>query len=131
MFCANSKLTMTAVTMLIVWSSVLGPQATAQAEDRFGAIAFSQISGEHGFSSDYRTRIGAETRAIQDCRKFGGGCRIATWFKNGCGALAVGARKGWGAEWGHNRTEAETLAMRRCSSLTSDCKITRMVCTER
>ena len=129
MFCANSKPTTAVVTLLFFCASVIATGAKVQAEDRYGAIAFSQISGQHGFSSDYRSRIGAESRAIHDCRKFGGGCRVATWFKNGCGALAVGARKGWGAEWGRTRTEAEQLAMRRCRTLTSECKIERMVCT--
>ncbi|WP_348640323.1 DUF4189 domain-containing protein [Rhizobium sp. MHM7A] len=30
-------------------------------------------------------------------------CRIAIWFRNGCAAVAVGYRGGWGSGWGYDR----------------------------
>lgn len=103
----------------------------AQAADNYGAIAFSQRTGAHGFSVDYSSRAAAQHRAMQECARYGRGCRIASWFKNGCGALAVGNGNGWGAEWGNTRGEAERLALQRCGANTYDCWIRRWVCTTR
>ena len=112
----------------ILISSVVA--APAQAAN-YGAIAFSPATGAHGYSYDYRSQRQAQHRALGECARRGGGCKIATWFRNACGALAVGAGNGWGAEWGNTRAEAERLALQRCSTHTSGCYILRWVCTSR
>ena len=66
---------------------LLGAATAAAAGDNFGAIAFSSSSGATGYSYDYDSRDGAEERALQEC---GPGCKVVLWFKNACGALAVG-----------------------------------------
>ena len=121
----------------LAWACVvafaLGFAATGpvKAADYYGAIAFSQQTGAHGYSYDYGSRRVAQSRALQECAKHGGGCKIATWFRNACGALAVGNGNGWGAEWGNTRAEAERLALQRCGTHTSGCWIKRLVCTTR
>lgn len=104
---------------------------TAHARDYYGAIAFSQATGAHGYSYDYNSRSAAQQRAMQECRRYGRGCKIANWFRNACGALAVGNGNGWGAEWGNTRGEAERLALQRCGTHTSNCWVRRWVCTTR
>jgi hypothetical protein len=56
-------------------------------------------------------------------------CRVVAWFRSACGALAVGAREGFGADWGATRYEAENIALKTCNSYTTDCRIRRWVCT--
>lgn len=103
----------------------------AFAQDHHGAIAFSQQTGAVGWSYDFSSRAAAENRALHECGKHGGGCRVATWFKNACGALAVGQGNGWGGSWGKSRYEAEANALRLCSGETSGCTVRRWVCTTR
>ncbi len=68
----------------------------AAARDYYGAIAFSQGSGADGYSTNYSTQGGAQAKALQEC---GGGCKVILWFKNACGALAVGKGNGYGSGW--------------------------------
>lgn len=105
--------------------------APAQARDYYGAIAFSQRTGAHGYAYDYGSRAEAQRNALIECARYGGGCRVAAWFKNGCGALAVGNRNGWGAEWAPNRRRAEQLALQRCAANTSNCWVEVWACTTR
>ena len=103
----------------------------AAAQDNHGAIAFSQRTGAVGWSYDFPTRAAAEQRALQECGQHGGGCRITTWFRNACGALAVGDGNGWGGSWGNTRHEAESKALSLCSNETRRCTVRRWVCTTR
>lgn len=99
--------------------------------DNYGSIAFSQETGAHGYAYDYATQTEAQDGALAECAKYGGGCKVASWFRNGCGALAVGDDRGWGADWGNSRNEAENKALQRCGTHTSKCKIIRWACTKR
>jgi hypothetical protein len=96
--------------------------------DNFGAIAFSTSSGASGSSYNYSSGIDAQLSAIQRC---GYDCTVVVAFTNGCGALAVGAGRGYGTGWARNGQEAETLAMSSCSSNTTGCGITLWACTTR
>ena len=125
------KLNVIAWTCVAAFTIGFVMTSSAQARDNYGSIAFSQTTGAHGYSYDYPSRGAAQNRAMQECRRYGGGCRIAAWFKNACGALAVGNGNGWGAEWGNTRGEAERLALQRCGSHTSNCWVRRWVCTTR
>ena len=95
--------------------------------DYYGAIAYSTGNGAVGYSYDYGSRYAAEARALNEC---GGGCFIATWFRNACGAVAYGPN-GWGADWGNDRWQAERKATRRCSRHSHSCAPKRWVCTTR
>jgi len=105
---------------------------TFASAQNFGAIAFSQNTGVNGFSADYGSRAGAENRALSECYSRGGSnCIVGIWFANACGALAVGAGNGWGANWGNSRAIAENNALRVCRSNTGGCRVVRWVCTTR
>ena len=104
--------------------------AAAQA-DRFGAIAYAPASGITGWGNDYSNRSGAEDRAMRECRSRGGqDCRIAVWFRNGCGALARGSN-GWGSGWGTTEWRAATEALQVCSQHTLNCTVHHQICTGR
>ena len=98
--------------------------------DNFGAIAYAPGNGAMGWSYDYSSRAEAERRAMSECRSRASGCRIATWFRNACGAVASGPN-GWGADWGNDRWQAERKAVRRCSQHSRSCSPKRWVCTTR
>lgn len=99
-----------------------------QNQDHFGAIAFSQGSGSVGYSYDYGSGGAAEERALNSC---GSDCHVVVWFRNACGALAVGADRGYGATWADTQSDAESLAMDTCRANTTDCEVTQWVCTSK
>jgi serine/threonine-protein kinase len=96
----------------------------------YGAIAYSPATGALGWSYDYRTRGEAESIALQNCSKHASDCIVPLWFRNACGALAVGSN-GWGTAWGTNQSEAERKAITACQRWTMDCAVKRWVCTTR
>jgi hypothetical protein len=102
--------------------------STDAAAQYYGAIAFSQSSGAVGFSYNFRRRDIAEERALEEC---GGGCRVVTWFRNACGALATGNGNGYGTGWATNRGTAERIALNKCGENARSCRVIRWACTSR
>lgn len=96
-----------------------------------GAIAISPSSKAMGWSYDYKSRWQAENAALRECYKHASDCRIATWFRNACGAVAVGEYGGWGANWGRNIRQAKWNSKRMCRKHDSHCQVKRWVCTTR
>jgi uncharacterized protein DUF4189 len=117
-----------AILMLAV--ALMGFAAGARADDNFGAIAYSPTSGADGYSFDYSTQAEAEDHALAECSSRGDGCQSVLWFRNACGALAVGP-DGWGSAWGGDRQTAEQSALDQCRDHSGDCSVTRWVCTTR
>lgn len=97
--------------------------------DSYGAIAFSPSTRADGWSNAFSIRADAERRALRECSARARDCRVAIWFKNGCGALAVGQNGGWGSGWGGDRRRAELEAIGVCNQYTGGCRITRWVCS--
>jgi hypothetical protein len=97
-------------------------------QGHFGAIAFSRHSGAVGYSYDYSSGAAAEQSALNSC---GGDCRVVVWFRNACGALAVGAGRGYGATWADTQSDAESLAINTCRANTTDCGVAQWVCTSK
>jgi hypothetical protein len=121
-----------AVKVSAVVAAMLMMTSMAFAQNRFGAIYFSQSTGAHGYSYDYNSQYQAEQGALNECLSAGGtDCQRATWFRNACGALAVGDGNGWGARWGNNRNGAEQNALQSCNRNAGNCRILRWVCTSR
>jgi hypothetical protein len=117
-----------AAGLMIAATSFAAGQATAQ--NNYGAIAYSPSTGAHGWSTDYPSRGEAETVALQNCGKHAGDCTVPIWFRNACGALAVGSG-GYGSGWGTSRQLAENYARQTCRKFTGNCQIRRWVCTTR
>jgi serine/threonine-protein kinase len=103
----------------------------AAAEDQFGAIAFSPETGSVGWSYNQQSRRQAERAAMGNCRGYADDCRIATYFRNACGAVAQSPDGGWGADWGVDRREAERNAIDACyNEGNSGCRVIRWACTD-
>jgi Domain of unknown function (DUF4189) len=117
-----------AAGVLAVAANLCGGEAAAQ--NNFGAIAYSPGSGAHGWAIDHPSREAAESAAMDNCRKHAGDCTVPIWFRNACGALAVGA-SGYGSGWGTSRQLAESYALQTCRKYTRNCGIRRWACTTR
>ena len=130
----RSKISRLAIAALIgapLSLAVATPKAHAQGY--FGAIAYSEASGSHGYSYDFSTRSAAEVKAVRECENYSGygDCRVLVWFQNGCGALAKSPSGAYGSGWGDQRVTAERYALEGCSQHGQGCSITRWVCTSR
>jgi hypothetical protein len=109
----------------VIALSVLG-MGSAAAADTFGAIAYSQANGAHGYGYKARSREAAEEKALQEC---GPSCKVVIWFRNSCAALAVGKGRGYGTFYSANKDAVVVGAVRECRKNTSGCELTRMVCS--
>lgn len=107
--------------------SVAAPLA-ASAADLYGAIAYSQNSRAHGWAKDFQSQSAAENAAMNECNKQANDCRIGVWFRNACGAVAVGDDGGWGSDWGANMNAAENKAMHVCDGYSYNCKVAVSQC---
>ncbi len=94
--------------------SICHNRCVTGAQSLYGAIAFSDSTGAYGFSFQYRTRSGAELRAVDECTKRGApDCEAKVWFR-GCGSLAVGPDNVYGSAYADSKSEARDLAIGYC-----------------
>ncbi len=96
--------------------------------EKFGAIAYSSSTGKTGNSWNHNNLTAAQNAALASCDQ--DDCKVAIWFKNACGALAVGNNGCWEAHWGVSRSDAENKSLNSCSQRCSDCKIISWACTD-
>jgi hypothetical protein len=83
---------------------------------RWGAIAADGVQGILGSVDNAATRADAERYAMADCAKKGGNpCKIGTSYRNGCGAMSVGAT-GFAIASGPDENEAVAASMKECTS---------------
>jgi hypothetical protein len=104
--------------------------AAGSAQEYFGAIAYSARSGANGWAKDHASRTAAERAALKECSKHAKDCRAVVWFRNGCGALAVGAKAhitGYG--WGTTQALADAEALKACAKHAAGCEVKHKVCT--
>jgi hypothetical protein len=114
--------------ILIMLGVFMFASGTAQAQ-YYGAIAYSEATGNWGTAYDYGSRAHAERDALSRCNS--ADCEIKCWFRNSCGALAKG-EGGLGWSWAAgSREEAEALAIANCEEHGTDCRIICWVCTTR
>ncbi|MEM9536713.1 MAG: DUF4189 domain-containing protein [Cyanobacteria bacterium P01_E01_bin.45] len=128
------SLKLAAVAALGMPVLAFAPLPEARAQTYYGAITYSEATRTHGFSYDYSTRAGAESRAVNECENVSGrgDCYVLVWFRNACGALAESYdKRAYGSGWGSDRAVAEQYALQSCSQYGSGCSVTRWVCTTR
>jgi hypothetical protein len=96
---------------------------------KYGAIAFSKSTGNWGTSYNFKSRAAAEQDALTRCAA--GDCDVKIWFRNACGALAVGKGNCMGSAWAKNRAAAERKALEWCRRAGEDCSVKCWACTDR
>ena len=92
--------------------------------NRFGAIAYHRASQSWGVSYDKTQAREAAVEALRQCGH--PQCEVVHRFKNGCAALADGAKKAVAAS-GATRNEAEAKAVRLCGA--TECRALAWACT--
>ncbi len=106
---------------------------TAQAQNSYGATAYSATSGATGISWTHATEKAALDAAVAACNQQSGGandCKPLTSNTNNCGAIVVG-KGGAGAGWGDDREAAEAQALAACSELPGgSCKVQLSACNK-
>jgi hypothetical protein len=115
------------VSQLLLLIAALVP-CVSFAQESYGAIAYSDSTMAHGWSRDHPSRDAAEKAANLGCAKFADDCRPVLWFRNGCGALAIGS-DGPGWDWGKTQAAADRAALRACAKRSKACTVQRRVCT--
>lgn len=119
------------VRMVLAVIIIAFAAASEARADNYGAIAFSQSTGTIGWSYDFRSRGAAEQAALQRCANSAPDCTVPVWFRNACGAIAIGNNNGFGSGWGTTRELAERFALQTCRKFTGNCSVRRWVCTTR
>ena len=82
---------------------------TARA-DAYAAIAYSQSTGQYGYTYGYSDLGAAQNDAVANANA--GDAQVVVWVENGWAALAVNDNGGWGYGWSNNSLdEAENNAI--------------------
>jgi hypothetical protein len=88
---------------------VFGAAQAARA-DAYAAIAYSQSTGQYGYSYGYDNLGAAENAAVGYANA--PDAHVVVWVENGWAALAVNDDGGWGYGWSTNsQAEAEGYAL--------------------
>ena len=75
-----------------------GRPGTGGSASTFGAIAYGATTGRWGYSNDYSSQAQASQRAVKECGQ--PDCVVRVWFRDECGALALGDNGAPGARTG-------------------------------
>ena len=126
----GGKWLLAVVMALAATSATAEPEGGVGPEEYFGAIAYSPSTRAHGWAYDYASRADAERRALAKCSRHAHDCFVPVWFRNACGALAIGF-EGYGTGWGASRKLAETYALQSCQRYSGGCRVVRWVCTSK
>ena len=87
----------------------------AEVSNYFGAIAYSPKTQSYGYGVDLPSNDTAQTVALSNCTRSAGDCVVVVYFRNGCGALAIG-KDGYGGGWGIVRRSPKATLSRRARS---------------
>jgi serine/threonine-protein kinase len=107
-----------ALTAALIATPAQAGQASSSTSGKFAAIAFSQSTGQTGYSYNCGSRAEAETLALSYCNA--SDARIIVWVKNGYCALALGNDLGaYGVAWASSAAEARILALGEARKVTT------------
>jgi len=114
----------------VLIAALAGAAAPAAAENEWGALALSERSTAYGYSFDYDSQETASARALAECARNAGDCRVHTAFRNTCLVLA-GSRDGpFGWAWGGSEATRAARAVEQCRQRGAiGCHVVETVCT--
>jgi serine/threonine-protein kinase len=115
------------VAIAVLALGLLAPGVASAAS--WGSIAFSASTQATGWTHGYANQTAAENAALDLCNRSADDCVIAISFRNACGAVAVGANGGWGADWGTADWDAQQSALGACGEHDSGCRVLRWQCS--
>jgi hypothetical protein len=114
------------VALLLQGSAIAAP-----AQPSYGAIAYDQMSGSYGSSSNEPTAARANEVALKNCAS--AECRVHSVEPHGCGALARSDNdKAWGGADRGTLDQAKRDAVEHCQTHTSTghCKVVVSACNK-
>ena len=116
------------LAMVLLCADAADAAKQSAVPNRFGAIAYHRASQSWGVSFNTVRARDASVEALRQCGHRQ--CEVVHKFKNGCAALADGAKKPAAAS-GATRDEAETRALRRCNEANraENCNLIAWACT--
>ena len=120
----NSLIPFVFVTFMVSTGNAVFAQG-----DQYGSIVFEKLDvGGYawGFAWDAESRVKARSaarKACQDRAVAGVSCQEVGWFRNACGALAIGDGNGYGAGWGNSTRNAEQHALSNCRKANRNCRL--------
>ena len=89
--------------------ALLGAVSAARA-DAYAAIAYSESTGQYGYTYGYDDLGAAENDAVANANA--DDAQVVVWVENGWAALAVNNDGGWGYGWSTNcQADAERFAI--------------------
>jgi len=112
-----------ALLVLLLAASLTEAAGKPRVPAQHGAIAYQRDSGRYGYAIDRANARDARREALRQCDE--PRCEVMLEIKDGCGALARGARR-LAAAKGTTRAEAETRARNKCGA---DCEPVVWACT--
>ena len=78
--------------------------------DAYAAIAYSQCTGQYGYTYGYNDLCAAQNDAVANANA--SDAQVVAWVENGWAALAVNKNGGWGYGWSNNgQADAERFAL--------------------
>ena len=113
--------------LLATLAATLSVIMPASAGD-FGAIAFSARTGSTAWAHSFPSKQGALNFVDRRCRQQANDCR-SFWFRNACGAVAIGSSGGWGTAWAGSSTQAQVAAVNNCAAHDDGCRVVRWQCS--
>ena len=105
--------------------------SAAPAQAGYGAIAYDQMSGSYGSSSNQPTAGRANEEALKNCAS--AECRVHSVEPHGCGALAKSdSDQAWGGADRDTIEDAKREAVEHCQNHTSTghCKVVVTACNK-
>jgi hypothetical protein len=115
---------------IIAAIAALAAAAPAYAEREWGALALSERSTAYGYARDYDTQEGASERALAECAKNAGDCRVHTAFRNTCLVLAGSIDGPFGWAWGAPERTRAQRAVEQCRQRGAiNCKVVETICS--
>src|SRR5688572_21210181 len=116
-----------AVIMLVSAHAAAESKKLSSTPNRHGAIAQYRAMQAWGVSHGFARQHDASVEALKQCAN--PKCEVVHKYRNGCGALADGAKKSVAAS-GATRAEAEAKALRRCEETNKgSCTLLAWGCT--
>lgn len=104
--------------------------APALAEGEWGALALSERSTVYGYAYDFATPETASARALAECGRNAGDCRVHAAFRNTCLVLAGSVDGPFGWAWGGAKATRAERALEQCRQHGAvNCKVVETVCS--
>lgn len=102
----------------------------AAAQGIHGALAISTSTGAYGYGFNYDTPAGAQARAMAECAKHAGDCKVYANIQRACIAIARGQNNAFGWAIGYPNDERPERALNECASQNgTGCKVVTSFCS--